>query len=315
LSLATLVAACGGDGSGTGFGSGGSSGSGFGGGGSAGSGSGGAKGSGGGVPEAGTPHLTTDAAKPMDAADDSMADANECPLAATLAYVTGAGSLLYSFYPPKIPMGTAFTLIGTLTCLSTYGPTHMTVDRQATAWVVSNGEIYKASTKDASCSLAPTWKPHPLTFPDFGLTFIGTSNTVDTNLYLMSGTHLGLYDTATGGVTVIGPSPAPIGDMTSNGDGTLYYLYDTTKPTLFEVDPKNATVLQKTPIPGASGGGNQALAFWGGRFYVFEGTTIYEYDPKTNTTKNLGISPISATGAGQSTCVPKKPPPPPGPPK
>jgi hypothetical protein len=219
--------------------------------------------------------------------------------------VTGEGSELWSFYPPTLK----FTDIGPLTCLDF--PTHMTVDRQGSAWVVSDGMIYKASTKDASCAAVPSWTPSAV-FDDFALTFIGVTNTVDNELYIMGSSDLGRFDVASGAVTTVGPSPVQdaLGDMTSNGDGTLYFLWDTEMLTLYNVNPTNADVISASPI-GTTGGGDQALAFWGGSFYAFENGVIYQYDPKKKTTTSLGMAPLSVTGAGQSTCVPKVPPPPP----
>ena len=237
--------------------------------------------------------------------DGGFGDASAgCPESATLVYVTGVGSQLWSFYPPTLK----FTLIGTLSCLSS--PTHMTVDRQANAWVVSSGMIYKASTANAACSAVPTWTPNFGDFTDFALTFVGTTNTVDNTLYLM-GNSLGKFNIATGALTTIAaaPDPNPIGDMTSNGDGTLFFLLDHTNVTLFDLSPANGSVISQAPIA-ATGGGAQALAFWGGSFYAFENNIIYQYDPIKKTTKSLGMAPLQVTGAGQSTCVPKVPPPP-----
>jgi hypothetical protein len=128
---------------------------------------------------------------------------------------------------------------------------------------------------------------------------------------------------ATGTLTTIGAAPVnpALGDMTSNGDGTLYFLDDVTRLVLYNVNPTNAAIISESPIP-ETGGGDHALAFWGGSFYAFENgahpemnDTIYEYNPKAKTTTSLGVAPLAITGAGQSTCVPKVPPPPPPPPK
>ncbi len=303
-----VVAACGGTGA-SHFGDGAEGGT---------DGDGGSDSGGTGSGDSGHLHLNSDAGKDV-AAKDADDDANGCPPAATLVYVTGEGSKLYSFYPPLLTSKTpssAFTLIGTLTCLEEFGPTHMTVDRQATAWVVSNGDIYTASTTNAACEKAPTWTAHPAQFSDFALSFVGVSGMVDNNLYLLGSTELGLFDTATGTVTSIGKGPVAdnYGDMTSDGDGTLFFIHDVLDLVLYDINPATAAVVSSTSIPDAKGGGDEALAFWGGSFYAFENDIIYQYDPKTMTTTNLGTAPLSVTGAGQSTCVPKKPPPPPPPP-
>lgn len=227
-----------------------------------------------------------------------------CPANAQYIYITGEGAQLWSFWPPTFK----FTLVGTLSCTSS--PTHMTVDRNGTAWVVGDGgSIYKTSTLDAKCSALSTWSPKN-GFSDFALSFIGLS-CGDTSLYMLGQDQgeLARFDTASSAFTKLGsPNVAGIlGDMTTNGDGTLYFLNDAPTLHLYDIDPASAAVKKTYTIPNASGGGNQALAYFGGRFYAFENDVVYEYDPTTNKTKNIGTAPISVTGAGQSTCVPTAP--------
>jgi hypothetical protein len=218
--------------------------------------------------------------------------------------VTGVGAELWSFFPPTLK----FTLVGTLNCLSS--PDYMTVDRQGSAWVLAAGQLYKASTVDASCAAVPTWPPQPAGYLA-GLTFVGTSNAIDNTLYLMSSTNLARFDVPSGMMTTVGPAPVAnaFGDMTSNGDGTLYFL-NQAQVTLYDVSPTTGAVLSTAALNAqVQAGGSQALAFWGGSFYAFEQDVIYQYDPVMKTTTSLGNAPLMVTGAGQSTCVPKTPPP------
>jgi hypothetical protein len=222
-----------------------------------------------------------------------------------MVYVTGQPAELWSFWPPTF----TFTKIGDLSC--TQNPTHMTVDRNGTAWVVGNAKIYKTSTKDATCAPIPTWSPFShLDFLDFALSFVGVTNN-DTTLYLLGPITLAKFDIASGnfqyvGVPAVG-SAGTAGDMTSNGDGTLYFLQDApTVHTLFELDPSNANIKTKHTVNSNSGSPtSQALAFFGARFYAFENSVVYEYDPVTDTNKQIGTAPLQVTGAGQSTCVPE----------
>jgi hypothetical protein len=265
--------------------------------------------------------LNMDSGKDGDGPTDASEDANAmCPASATLIYVTGSDNHLWSFDPqallyPDAGVGPAFVDIGAFSCLT--GPTHMTIDRQASAWVVSGGRIFKASTKDATCSAVSTWTPHPVLFGDFALTFVGVTSAIDNNLYMLGSSELGLFDVATGTLTSVGSAPngSAFGDMTSNGDGTLYFLEDEATLTLYNLAPTTGAVLSMQTIPNATGGGDQGLAFWGGSFWAFENNVINQYDPKTATTTKHGTAPLSITGAGQSTCVPRVPPPPPPPPK
>ena len=227
---------------------------------------------------------------------------SQCPPSAQMVYITGLPAELWSFWPPTF----TFKKIGTLTCTSS--PTHMTVDRTGTAWVVDGtGMIYKTSTKDASCAPAAKWTPRA-GFPDFAISLVGVKNT-DTTLYLLGATDLASFDYATGTFKDIGPPGVPStgGDMTSNGDGTLYFLQAYVSPhPLYDLNPANAGVI-KTYSVQASGTGSQALAYFGGRFYAFEDNVVNEYDPKTNGLKQLSTAPLEVTGAGQSTCVPQVP--------
>jgi hypothetical protein len=278
----------------------------------------GGNGSGGGTGGNGSGSAPTKLAPTFDDAATGTGD-TDCPANAKLIYVTGEGSTLYSFYPPTFD----FKLIGTLGCLGqTYSPTHMTVDRTGTAWVAAwddteTSSLFTASTINAACTKFTKYTPEPNgDFSDFALTFVGTSSTTtDTTLYMMGtddngNSILGDFDTATGIVSRIG-NPSIMqggGDMTTNGNGNLYYLLDVLQLQLYEIAPSNASVVT-TYSPNASGGGDQALAFWGGSFYLFEDGVVYQFDPSTNATTMLGNAPLSVTGAGQSTCVPTVAPP------
>jgi hypothetical protein len=229
----------------------------------------------------------------------------DCPPNATLIYVTGVvgetdvGSDLYSFDPQS----GKFSLVGSMGCLT--GPTHMTVDRQGTAWVVANGDLYEASTTTAKCSKAAKWTADPVRFPDFSLTFLGTTSAGDDSLYILGDTgQLGLFAVSTGEVAKLGTlTIGASGDMTTNGDGTLYFLEQAAKQTLNELDPGSAAVIQSWKT-GEDSQNTQALAYYGGLFYVFIGNAVYTFDTTTGTTKPIGTAPIYVTGAGQSTCVP-----------
>jgi hypothetical protein len=224
-----------------------------------------------------------------------------CPTEATLIYITGQGGALYSFWPPSFQ----FTFIGNLTC--TNSPTHMTVDRHGVAWLVSNGMLYRASTRDASCTAVANWTPQPAGFSDFGLSFVGTSMN-DTSLYVLGTPNLGLFDTVTGNFSIVGdPGISTNGDMTSNGDGTLYFMLDDPQLVLYDLSPSTAQVIDSRQVPVAQGGGSAAVAYFGGRFYAFENNNVYAFDWATDTTTSLGPAPIEVTGAGQSTCVPTMP--------
>jgi hypothetical protein len=241
----------------------------------------------------------------VDAGAPPPAD-DDCPAEAKLVYLAGNLDELWSFYPPTL----TFTKVGRLSCPS---PWHMTVDRKGVAWLVSNGQLYNASTKDATCTPVPTWKS-TTTLYDFALTFVGTATEPNALLYLVDDSGaLSSFDPGSGTVAKVGTpfSSVITGDMTSNGDGTIYYSDQTPPHPLHEIAPSDGAMLS-TATTGISASGTQALAFWGGIFYVFVSRDLYGYDPKTKTTQLVATNAttFAVTGAGQSTCVPQTAPPP-----
>jgi hypothetical protein len=184
----------------------------------------------------------------------------------------------------------------------------MTVDRHGIAWVVSDGKLYRVSTTDAQCAEVTTWTPDATRFPDFALAFLGTTASDDDPLYLLGQTSelLATFDATSGAVTPVGTAKlaASIGDMTTDGDGKLYLLIDEDPRTLVQLDPTSAKSLASYEVNSAPVS-DQALAYYGGAFYVFEGTLLFRYALATpKQAVSLGSAPISVTGAGQSTCVP-----------
>ena len=96
--------------------------------------------------------------------------------------------------------------------------------------------------------------------------------------------------------------------MTSNGDGTLYFLDATSSPhPLDEIDPGTAKVMKTYSVNAPASKQTQALAFFGANFYAFEDSVVYAYNPAAGTSTMVGMAPLSVTGAGQSTCVPQAP--------
>ena len=76
------------------------------------------------------------------------------------------------------------------------------------------------------------------------------------------------------------------------------------------LNPAFALALAPAPAPAPAPVPAPALSFWGGSFYAFENSAIFQYDPIKNTTTAKGNAPLQVTGAGQSTCVPLVAPPP-----
>lgn len=251
-----------------------------------------------------------------------------------LIYVVDVDNTLLSFDPEKL--GTAddpFTIIGTLSCPAgpawpargggTATPFSMSVDRDATAWVLyDSGEIFHVSTEDASCQ-ATTFAKGQSGFELFGMGF--ASDTPDgeaETLFITGGDagtteagNLGDIDTATLTVTSRGSLPAATfgPEMTGTGDAKLYGYYPGVNSFIAEIDKTSGQSLQTYPLD--SGGLPEAWAFahYGGKFYVFvtigglggSESQVIEFDPAgPSETVVVSDSPHTIVGAGVSTCAP-----------
>ena len=180
----------------------------------------------------------------------------------------------------------------------------MTVNRTGTAWVVANSLLYTASTATAHCTKVANWTPGVGEFVDFSLTFVGTTSATDTTLYVVDDSaRLGAFDTLTGVrtvVTTLSGFTDALGDMTSNGDGHLYFIHDVAAQTLYEI----AHDRSGRHVVGDRRDGRRlrgAIAYYGGLFYDFLDSDVYTFECTTRVATSIGTAPLEVTGAGQST--------------
>ena len=266
----------------------------------------------------------------------SCGGGDDCSAASQLIYVVDETYRLLSFDPQKLDtLQDPFTLIGSLNCpsgpawpewLGGSTPFSMSVDRNATAWVLyTSGEIFHVSTTDASCQ-ATSFVKGQSGFKLFGMGFVSNSpGSSDETLWIAGGdvdaagaADLGSVNPGTLGVTRIGTLPnaefSP--ELTGTGDAELYGYYPGISSSMIgNIVKTNATHSQSWPMPGL---GNQisawAFAHWGGQFYIFVTTTdafgftdsqVLLMDPVSgNTTPKLSDLPYVIVGAGVSTCAP-----------
>jgi hypothetical protein len=257
--------------------------------------------------------------------------------AADYVYVLSDANDLYSFKPDQ----KQFTKIGRLNCNTTMQPNSMAIDRNADAWVdyvaagtvgASAGEIYKVSTRDASCSgpavqLPPTW------FRDgMGYSTDGTDPTDETlyvagspNLATMtSAPGLGKIDLGSGSLATIGAfTGARAGqsaELTGTGDGRLYGFFTTTPVQVAELTKATGAVKSSTPLAQVETPRFWAFSFWGGKFYLYtcpdttlqpqRTSNVNVYDPMTGAVDPAYMTNVGfrIVGAGVSTCAPLMPP-------
>ena len=250
--------------------------------------------------------------------DGGLPDQNGCTAAANLVYVVSSDAMaLYSFYPPTL----TFTKIGQLACGAQSVPFSMSVARDGTAWILyQNGRLYRASTKDASCT--PTsFVAGQSGFQTFGLGFSADSaGSTQETLYACWKQGLAKIDTDTLALTPIGTVPGitlTAGcDLTGTGDGLLFsFIPQSTQWLIATLDKtSSAPTFQKSLTPPIPAGGSWGTSYWGGSLYLYTqtptapGSTVWRFNPADGTTTklkdNIGFSIV---GAGESTCAPTVP--------
>lgn len=223
------------------------------------------------------------------------------------------------------PEANTLSVIGTLSCPTPSSPFSMSVDRDATAWVLyQSGEIFRVSTTDVSCS-ATTFAPNQAGFEVFGMGYVADApGSTEETLFVAGGSSLDIsLGTATLGRIDSSLTLTPIGDLpgwpelTGTGDAELWGFFpDTTPPSVRRIDQGSASTSQSFPISEIGGGigvGDRAwaFAFWGGRFFVFyKGesdltTNVWRLDPEDGSVVEvIHDTGYRIVGAGVSTCAP-----------
>ena len=259
-----------------------------------------------------------------------------CGAGADLVYVIDQDYRLLSFDPRLLEGGQdPFTLIGPVSCPTqasawpgwTNPPTpfSMSVDRDATAWVLfTNGEIHHVSTDNASCQ-ATGFTRGQQGFELFGMGFVSDSQgSQDETLWIVGGSagngQLALGDLAAidentlqvspvGGIPS-GPTYSP--ELTGTGDAELFFYHP--GDLVAQINKQTAQYEQTWALPPLGTVRAWAFAHWGGNFYIF--VTVQDFfggldsqvqllDRQTGQISTLlsGL-PYVIVGAGVSTCAP-----------
>jgi hypothetical protein len=266
-----------------------------------------------------------DAASPPFSTDGGATSPSDCSDAAKLVYVVTQENSLLSFAPDKL----AFTPIGTLTCPSSGFPFSMAVDRSGTAWVLyTDGNLYKVSTKDASCAPA-NLAPRSGKFYLFGMGFsTDGAGSESEKLYVsdLTGNGLGSIDLTTMTLSPIGAYTGALtsknSELTGTGDGKLYGFFTTSPAQLARITKGSGTIEEVHTLDSVFTGTDWAFSFWGGDFYFYTapppvnasdglGSDVTRYRPADGSIEVLRKSiGFRIVGAGVSTCAPLTPPPP-----
>jgi hypothetical protein len=248
-----------------------------------------------------------------------------CSDAAKLVYVLSQEKELYSFTPNTL----TFAKIGKLACPTSATPVSMAVDRGGTAWVnYANGELYKVSTRDASC-VKTSFEPNQQGFLKFGMAFSTNDATSDEEtLYIsglsdtgISGKGFGKIDLSTLKVTMLGEYTSTLAgkaaELTGTGDGRLYGFFITApNATLAQIDRVAGATSNDKALEGVNTGNAFAFSFWGGDFWFYT-TGGSEPSKVTQLKASAGgelavvmkdVGGFRIVGAGVSTCAPITPP-------
>jgi hypothetical protein len=202
----------------------------------------------------------------------------------------------------------------------------MSVDRDATAWVLYNsGEIFWVSTQDGSCK-ASGFPRAQAGFQTFGMGFVsdlyGSSSEtlfVSGGSYLSPGKgNLASVDKSSLMLTPRGPLPdteyGP--ELTGTGKGELYGYFPGSDSFVARFNKSDGSLEKRWPLPPLTETVRAwAFAHWGGRFFIFITTLdsgsglpnsrILQFNPLDGmVTPVLQDLPYIIVGAGVSTCAP-----------
>ena len=249
-----------------------------------------------------------------------------CDDRARLVYVLSDSNDLLQFMPDKL----TFKLVGKLNCVVPGGsPFSMSVDRQATAWVLyqklgGGGGLFEVSTLDATCK--PTnYSNGQLGFDLFGMGFSANSKGSKQETLFIAGGKSSSWNKLNGnlgtigipglGVTYKGKIDVPGGspELTGDGDGKLWGFFPASSPpSVREIDKVTGKTGKTFTIPAGSMSNVQAWAFarWGGSFYLFfkaqfdSSSAVFKIDPTGAVSKVIAKTGYNIVGAGVSSCAP-----------
>jgi hypothetical protein len=237
-----------------------------------------------------------------------------CVEASRYIYTVDETGMFSRFDPATL----TFTDIGPLACPDDSGPNSMAVDQNAVAWVAySSGNLYQVDTATAACQ-ATSFVPSQDGLTVFGMGFVFSPATGKDTLYIAGGpttqltqSTLATIDFPSLKVTPVGVTPG-LPELSGLGDGTLWgFIPSFVNPSgdaqLSQIDPSSGNTIASYTYPQADTSADSwAMKFWGGSFYIFQGTTIYRVPRDMPTTITIAVPDAgrNVVGAGVSTCAP-----------
>jgi hypothetical protein len=234
-----------------------------------------------------------------------------CVEASQWIYTVDLGGKFSRFDPTTL----TFTDIGMLQCPTVVQPNSMAVDQNAVAWVdYDDGSLFKVDTATSGCE-ATSFRAGQYGLSKFGMGFVFEPSTGVDTLYIAGTGSPDLLATVSFPslvVTPIGPLEAGDAELTGTGDGSLWgFVPNGSGPAssavLVRIDPTSGKTLESYSYPTLIGPvSNWAVKFWGGSFWIFLNTSVYEVPRATPQTIRTVIADTAPAivGAGVSTCAP-----------
>ena len=260
-------------------------------------------------------------------ADGGVDTGDGCDERARWIYVVTSEKQLIRFYPDELRLEP----VGTVDCLPANPlrtPFSMSVDRNATAWVLysapltgGGGDLFRVSTVDASCT-ATTFVPSQEGFELFGMGFASNAaGSTEETLFVAGGAALsiGTGSSTLGWIDMSSLVLSPIGglpgwpELTGTGAGELWGFFpDTTPPTVQRIDKTSGAVDHTYDLPiDTTLTEAWAFAYWNGDFWIFLKTAadassnIWKLESDDGTvTLAVPATGSRIVGAGVSTCAP-----------
>jgi hypothetical protein len=240
--------------------------------------------------------------------------AADCAQTSKVIYTFDQLGNLSTFDPTTL----TFTSVATLGCRSFGAPFSMSVDENGVAWTLyTDGNLYQVDTLTGAC-YTTAFQPDQLGFDWFGMGDVFRSPTNTDELFIASFTglghdQLGTLDFATLNVASIGPLPISGVELAGTGDGELWGFSpdpnndnnNSAPAELVQIDWSNGNILQTLQLTGLPAGSQWAMKYFGGAFWIFVDTQIYQVDRAT-LTQSLAVDNThwgAVVGAGVSTCA------------
>jgi hypothetical protein len=256
---------------------------------------------------------------------------DDCPCAenSDMIYTLDSGGALWIYNP----LLNEFSSVGEFDCdtpASNYAMS-LAVDAASNAWVHirPSGKIFKVDTLNGNSCTDSGYVPDSVGFRLFGMAFVekpGDGRCEQLYMHSADGTtwtqgpgvgSLGTLDPISMNAQRLGSIDYSGGEMTGTGDGRVFALAGD-PAELIEYNPADASVIEKTPLPGIDIGLAFAFAFWGGDFYFFTDdddalnprtrVTRLDYDGTGEIEELIARAELRVVGAGVSVCAPLLPP-------